>query len=134
MNTFPKGRTRDKSWAGRRLGVWALLVVFAGAAAGQPREGSLTLNFRDTDLIELIQAVSAATGKSFIIDPRIHARVTLLSAKEVSLTAFYDAFLSVLPACGLIARTDGNVVTILPGQKAAGLIRVSLPYLSSCSA
>ena len=133
MNAFPKSRTRVQGWIKGRLGFMAMLLVSAGAAAGQTTEGPVTVNFRDADFIELVEAVSAATGKSFIIDPRIRARVTMLSSTEMSSAAFYDAFLSLLPVCGLIAKTDGNFVTILPDPKAMGFIRVSLPYLSSCT-
>jgi type II secretory pathway component GspD/PulD (secretin) len=133
MNAFPKSRTRVRGWTKGRLGFMAVLLVSAGAATGQTTEGPVTPNFRDADFTELVEAVSAATGKSFIIDPRVHARVTMLSSTEMSSAAFYDAFLSVLPLCGLVARTDGNFVTILPDPKAVGFIRVSLPYVSSCS-
>ena len=132
MNAFPKSRTRVQGWIKGRLGFMAMLLVSAGAATGQTTEGPVTLNFRDADFTEVVAAVSAATGKCFIIDPRIHPRVTMISSTEMSSAAFYDAFLSVLRVHGLVAKTDGNVVTILPDPKAGGFIRVSLPYLSIC--
>jgi type II secretory pathway component GspD/PulD (secretin) len=133
MNAFPKSRTRVQGWIKGRLGFMAMLLVSAGAATGQTTEGSVTLNFRDADFTEVVEAVSAATGKSFIIDPRIHARVTMIAATKVSSAAFYEAFLSLLPVCGLVAKTDGNVITILPDPKAEGFIRVGLPDLSGRS-
>ena len=62
----------------------------------RPQEGAtITPNYKDADLSQIIQAVSEVTGKNFIIDPRVNAKVTMLSATPMSPTAFYEAFLSV---------------------------------------
>jgi general secretion pathway protein D len=95
----------------------------------------ITPNFKDADFTELVEAVSAATGKNFIIDPHVRARVTMLSSTEMSPATFYDAFLSLLPVCGFVAvpGKSSDVVTILPDTRPPGLIRVGLPDLSSFS-
>ena len=134
MNPLPKNRTQVQGWIKGRLGFMATLLVAAGTATGQTAEGSVApLNFRDADFVELVEAVSAATGKSFIIDPHIHARVTMVSSAQMSSSAFYDAFLALLPVCGFVIKTEGNLLVILPDPNATGLVRVSEPYLSSCS-
>jgi hypothetical protein len=115
MNAFPKTRSQVLGWIKGHLGLMAVLLVSAGAATGQTNRGPVTPNFRNADLIEVAMAVSAATGKNFIIDPRIHARVTIVSSTEMSPDAFYDAFLSVVRVHCWVAKTYGNVVTILPG-------------------
>ena len=117
MSAFPKTRTQVKGRIKGRLGLMAMLLVSAGAATGQTTGGPVTPNFRDVDFAELVQAVSAATGKNFLLDPRIHPRVTMISSTEMSSAAFYEAFLSLLRAYCLVAKTDGNVVTILPDPK-----------------
>lgn len=117
MNAFPKTRTKVQGWIKGRLGLMAVLLVSAGVATGQTIGGPVTPNFRDADFTEVAQAVSAATGKNFIIDPRIHARVTIVSSTEMSAAAFYEAFLSVVRVHGWIAKTYGNVVTIFPDPK-----------------
>ena len=95
----------------------AVLLVSAGAATGHTTGGPVTPNFRDADLTKIAKAVSAATGKDVIIDPRIHVRATMISSKEISSAAFYDVFLSVVRVNCLVAKADGNVVTILPDPK-----------------
>lgn len=133
MNAFPKTRTKVQGWIKGRLGLMAVLLVSAGAATGQTTGGPVTPNFRDADFTEVAQAVSTATGKNFIIDPRIHARVTIISSTEMSPAAFYDAFLSVIRAHGWIAKTNGNVVTILPdpksGRRGSPVPRTPTPLL-----
>ena len=138
MNGFPKSQSGVSGWIGGRLGFMSVLVLFAGAATGQPPGGHVTPNFKDADFTEFVEAVSVATGKSFIIDPRLRARVTMVSSTEMSPAAFYDAFLSLLPVCGFVAvpGKGSDVVAILPDTRPPrlpGLIRVGSPDLSSFS-
>ena len=63
--------------------VLACLIVATTPAAPQPKpqEGAtITPNYKDADLSQIIQAVAEVTGKNFIIDPRVNAKVTMLSA------------------------------------------------------
>ena len=133
VNDLPKSRSREPGWVGARLGFVALLFVFAGAATGRPPGAHILPNFRDADFIEVAEAVSKATGRSFLIHPLVRARVTMQSATEMSPEAFYDAFLSLLPACGFVAVPGRGFVTILPGTEAPKLIRVGLRDFSSFS-
>jgi len=129
MNFFLKTRTRIQDWTKGRLGLIAVLLLSAGAATGQTPGGPVTPNFKNVDFTELVQAVSVATGKSFIIDPRIHARVTLISATEMPSSAFYDAFLSIVRVHGWVANSNGNVVTISSRSSASKIpVDVELPH------
>ncbi|MDD4966848.1 type II secretion system secretin GspD [Halothiobacillus sp.] len=74
----------------------------------------VTLNFRDMDIGALIEAVSKVTGKNFIVDPRVKARVTVISAKPMSPQKLYDVFLSILQVNGFAAVPAGNVIKIVP--------------------
>ncbi len=105
-----------RRYPGRR-GFIAMLLSFAGVALGQPHAARITPNLIDADFTNLVEAVSAATGKSFIIDPRVRARVTMLASRAMSPAAFYDSFLALLPICGFVAVPDGNIVRILPVNK-----------------
>jgi general secretion pathway protein D len=62
--------------------------------------------------------VGEVTGKNFILDPRIKAQVTMLSAAPMSPDAFYEAFLSILSVYGFVAVPSGDVVKILPDANA----------------
>ena len=135
MSGFSKSHSGVRGWISGRAGFMSVLVLFAGAATGQPPGGHITPNFKDADFTELVEAVSSATGKNFIIDPPVRARVTMVSSTEMSPAAFYDAFLSLLPACGFVAVPGSNVVTIRlgTGAPAPGLIRVDFPDIPSSS-
>jgi type II secretory pathway component GspD/PulD (secretin) len=68
----------------------------------------ITPNFKDADITQIAEAVSAATGKNFIIDPRVRAQVTMLSSTPMSPDAFYQAFLSILQVHGFVALPAGK--------------------------
>ena len=70
---------------------------------------------------------SAATGKNFIIDPRVRAQVTLLSSTPMSPDAFYEAFLSILQVHGFVAVPAGNSIKIIPDANARQLPADDLP-------
>ena len=74
----------------------------------------ITLNLKDADIRALISTVSKFTGKNFIIDPRIKAKVTVISANTMSQDEVYEVFLSVLQVHGFAAVTTGSVIKIIP--------------------
>jgi general secretion pathway protein D len=99
-----------------------------GARTPAPQEGAtITPNYKDADLSQIIQAVSEVTGKNFIIDPRVNAKVTMLSATPMSPAAFYEAFLSVLQVYGYVAVPAGKVIKIIPNTDARQLPSIDLP-------
>ncbi len=114
---------------GYRMRLLALAVACAltwGAApAQQPPQGqqqtTITPAFRDADLTQIIEAVSQITGKTFIVDPRVRAQVTILSSTPMSPEAFYETFLSILQVHGFVAVPAGNSIKIIPDANARQL-------------
>jgi len=104
----------------------ALALGMPAAAPGQS-QGSITPNYKDADLGQIIEAVSAVTGKNFIVDPRVRAQVTMLSSTPMSPDAFYEAFLSILQVHGFVAVQSGDVVKIVPDANARQLPANDLP-------
>jgi len=88
---------------------------------------TITPNYKDADLSQIIQAVAEVTGKNFIIDPRVNAKVTMLSATPMSPSAFYEAFLSVLQVYGYVAVPAGKVIKIIPNTDARQVPANDLP-------
>jgi general secretion pathway protein D len=109
------------------LGLLAPLLVPTSLLVAQMPGQSITPNFKDADITQIAEAVSAATGKNFIIDPRVRAQVTMLSATPMSSDAFYEAFLAILQVHGFIAVSAGKIVKILPDANARQVPSIDLP-------
>ena len=107
--------------------MWALAALLAVSLASAQQAQHITANFKDADITQIAEAVSAATGKTFIIDPRVRAQVTMLSSTPMSPGAFYEAFLSILQVYGFIAVQAGDVIKILPDANARQIPSVDLP-------
>ena len=99
----------------------------AASLASAQQAQRITPNFKDADITQIAEAVSAATGKTFIVDPRVRAQVTMLSSTPMSPAAFYETFLSILQVYGFIAVPAGNVVKILPDANARQIPSIDLP-------
>jgi general secretion pathway protein D len=95
--------------------VTALCVTSPGHAQGGP---TITPNYKDADIRQIIEAVSEVTGQNFIVDPRVKADVTMLSSTPMSPEAFYEAFLSILEVNGYVAVPSGDVTKIMPDANA----------------
>jgi general secretion pathway protein D len=107
----------------------ALCLVAAVGAAAPPRtpQTMITPNYKDADLGQIVEAVSQVTGKNFIIDPRVKAQVTMLSATPMTPDAFYEAFLAILQVHGFVAVQSGQVYKIIPDANARTVPANDLP-------
>ncbi|MFV9616019.1 MAG: secretin N-terminal domain-containing protein, partial [Gammaproteobacteria bacterium] len=91
-----------------------LPVVLSLFVSMQAVADEITLNLKDADIRALISTVSKFTGKNFIIDPRVKAKVTVISANTLSPEEVYEVFLSVLQVHGYAAVPTGSVIKIVP--------------------
>ncbi len=84
------------------------------AASGE----SWRVNLNGADIRAFISQVSEMTGKSFIIDPRVKGKVTVMSTEEISAEGVYELFESVLSVHGFISVKSNGVTKILPNNNA----------------
>ena len=111
-NRYPAARSPS-------FAVLALLLCLLGAGQLWAATGTtITPNYKDADIRQVIEAVGEVTGKNFILDPRVKAQVTMLSVTPMSPDAFYEAFLSILSVYGFVAVPAGDVIKILPDANA----------------
>lgn len=101
----------------KRLLLILALLPWTGVLA-QPQGEAITLNLKDADIVEVIQMVSDVTGRNFVVDQRVRARVTVISAQPLSPDALYETFLSLLQVHGFAAVTSGSVTRIVPDATA----------------
>jgi general secretion pathway protein D len=122
--TFAAGRLRA---AIRVLGCAAALAVVASLASAQQAQQKITPNFKDADIQQIAEAVALATGKTFLVEPRVRAQVTLFSSTPMTPDAFYQAFLSILQVYGFVALPAGNIIKIMPDATARTMPGDDLP-------
>jgi len=71
------------------------------------------VNLKDADISAFIGQIADITGKSFVIDPRVKGKVTVLSTETMNTEAVYELFLSVLKVHGYAAVPAGDVIMVV---------------------
>ncbi len=99
----------DKSAPGGQSGTGA---VTASARASGP--DMVTLNFINAEIEGVVKAVGEITRKNFVLDPRVKGTVNIVSAKPMSRSLVYQAFLSAMRLQGFTAVENRGLVLILP--------------------
>jgi general secretion pathway protein D len=90
-------------------------VPFIGNAVAQDQ----ILNFRDANIRAMIDDISMMTGKTFILDPRVQGKITIISREPIPSADIFDMFLSALRVYGFSAvPTKGGVYKIVPDEAA----------------
>lgn len=90
------------------------------ASLAAPIMAQTTVNLRDADVRAFIQDVSRATGRSFIIDPRVQGKVTVVSDRPLDQAGYFELFLSTLRANGLVVTpAAGGAFRVAPADGAA---------------
>ena len=84
-------------------------------------EDSAQINFKDVDIKVLIDTVSRITKKTFIVDPRINGKITISTGRNIDENELYEIFLSVLQVHNFSAVKVGNIIKIIPSNKAKQL-------------
>jgi general secretion pathway protein D len=96
-----------------------LLLSHIAATAPAEKDGAVvTLNLKEADIATLIATVSEVTGKNFVVDPKVHGKVTVISSSPMDAAAVYATFLSVLAVNGFAAVPAGATVKIVPDANA----------------
>ena len=92
-----------------------LLALAAPAALAQQ-----FVNLRDADIRAFIQDAARVTGRTFIIDPRVQGKVSVVSERPLSRAQYLEVFLATLRANGFVAvPTAGGALRIQPLDSAA---------------
>lgn len=89
-------------------------------AQAQTQGQTQALNLQDADIRVFIQDVARATGRTFIIDPRVQGKVSVASQEPLSRAELFDVLMSTLRANGLVAIPAGSgAYRIAPEEGAA---------------
>lgn len=108
----------------RRL-LLALLLLIAPVSQAHAQH---VLNLRDADIRAFIQDAARVTGRTFIIDPAVQGRVSVVTQRPVSTSEYFELFLSTMRANGFVAvPVRGGAFRIQPiaGAAASAPVGVS---------
>jgi len=95
-------------------------LLLAAQLIAAPLLAQQTVNLRDADVRAYIQDVARATGRSFIIDPRVQGKVTVVSERPLDQAGYFELFLSTLRANGLVVTpAAGGAFRVAPADGAA---------------
>ncbi|WP_075186986.1 type II secretion system secretin GspD [Teredinibacter haidensis] len=83
-------------------------------AQGTQNEQTWTVNFKDSDIHEVIKFVAEVTGKTLVIDPRVKGRVKVISQKALTERQLMELFRSVLEVHDFTLIEVGSVVRVVP--------------------
>ena len=75
---------------------------------------TVMINFRDADIRSVIESVAEITGRSFVLDPRVQGKITIISPQAIDSSLLYEAILSALQVQGFQAVDDGVITRVLP--------------------
>jgi general secretion pathway protein D len=90
----------------------AAAAAEAAAAANAAAPATYRVNFPNTELRELVTLVARITGRTFVVDPRVKGKITIISDADLDADGVYQLFLSVLRVHGFSAISAGNVIRI----------------------
>ncbi len=84
----------------------------------ESKEQTWQVNFKDSDIAEVIKFVADVTGKTMVIDQRVKGRVKVMSAKPLNSDELYNLFLSVLELQGFTAIEVNGITRIIQRKDA----------------
>jgi len=102
-----------------------LLAFLLLAAPLEPVLAQYVLNLREADIRAFIQDAARVTGRTFIIDPTVQGRVSVVTQRPLSRSEYFELFLNTLRANGYVAvPSSGGALRIQPVAGAAATARV----------
>ncbi|OQY16882.1 MAG: hypothetical protein B6I36_09745, partial [Desulfobacteraceae bacterium 4572_35.1] len=78
----------------------------------------ITLDFKNIELTDLIQTISALTGKNFVYDDSVRGKATIISSEQMTKKEAYQLFLTVLNVKGYTVVPSGKTHKIISTKRA----------------
>tara|TARA_R110002167_G_scaffold4331_2_gene20291 strand:- start:49 stop:2046 length:1998 start_codon:yes stop_codon:yes gene_type:complete len=91
----------------------ALLVLLPLMSMAYGQGETWRLNLKDADIRAFVTQVADITGYSFVMDPRVKGKVTVLSSAPMNKNEIYDLFLAVLNVHGFTAIPGEEVIKVV---------------------
>ncbi|WLQ15205.1 type II secretion system secretin GspD [Hahella aquimaris] len=96
---------------------WLLIAGFFSGVAGA-EDQTWKVNLKDADIRAFITQIADITGYSFVVDPRVKGKVTVVSNAAMGRDEVYEMFLSVLNVHGFAAIPSEGIIKIVQQNEA----------------
>ena len=80
----------------------------------QLKADEVTISFNKVAIESVLESVAEITGKTFIKDPRVQGKVTIIASEPLDSKHLFEVFLSALQVHGFQAVKDGQIYRVLP--------------------
>lgn len=90
-----------------------MLLLCLFVVSLQAEEQTWKVNLKDADIRAFVSQIADITGYSFVIDPRVKGKVTVVSNVSMNKDAIYEMFLSVLGVHDFAAIPGKDVIKII---------------------
>ncbi len=89
------------------------IFILMSVMVHSEEEQTWTVNLKEADIQAFISQVANITGYSFVIDPRVKGKVTIISDTAMSKRDVYEMFQSVLNVHGFAAIPAGGIIKVM---------------------
>jgi len=72
-----------------------------------------TINQKDADIRTFVEQIAEITGRTFIVDPGVKGKITVISNEKLGQQGIYEVFLTVLQIHGYAALEQDGVVKVI---------------------
>ncbi len=103
------------------LAILAMGCNLASAQAPSVIEPTYSVNFKDTDIVDVAKAVQEVTGKTIVVDPKVRGPIKVISSKPLNKKEYYELFLAILDIHGFTAFESAGVVRIIANRDARNM-------------
>ncbi len=104
---------RPKRFQALMMALLLPLMLLAHGQSAYAQEETWRLNLKDADIRAFVTQVADITGYSFVVDPRVKGKVTVLSSAPMNRAEIYDLFLAVLQVHGFTAIPGEEVIKVV---------------------
>jgi general secretion pathway protein D len=109
----------------------ALIALLLALTPLTPLSAQYVLNLREADIRAFIQDAARVTGRTFILDPAVQGRVSVVTERPLSRSEYFELFLSTLRTNGYVAvPAAGGALRIQPVAGAAASARLGARHAS----
>ena len=93
--------------------IFAILII---AMSLSLPVNAITFNFKDANLLDVIEGFALLVGKTFIVDPRVVGKVNVISTEEIDIKEAESMLHSILKVYGFVMQEEDNIIKIVPDQ------------------